>query len=70
MIVLVTQYCSGDQIKKNEMDWTCSTYGGEVMCIQGLVWKPEQKRPLGRCRLRWEVDLQEVGWGGGGHELD
>ena len=30
--------------------------------------KPEGKRPLGRCRCRWEdnikMDLQEVGCGG------
>ena len=35
-----------------------------------LVGKPEGKRPLGRSRRRWEdnfkIDLQEVGWGGGG----
>jgi len=33
-----------------------------------LVGKPEEKRPLGRPRCRWEdnikVDLQEVGCGG------
>jgi hypothetical protein len=32
-----------------------------------LVGKPEGKRPLGRCRHRWEnnvkMGLQEVGWG-------
>jgi hypothetical protein len=32
-----------------------------------LVGKPEEKRPLGRPRHRWEdninMDLQEVGWG-------
>jgi hypothetical protein len=32
-----------------------------------LVGKPEGKRPLGRPRCRWEVNvkmnLQEVGWG-------
>jgi len=31
-----------------------------------LVGKPEEKRPLGRPRRRWEdnikMDLQEVGW--------
>jgi hypothetical protein len=31
-----------------------------------LVRKPEGKRPLGRCRCRWEVnikvDLTEIGW--------
>jgi hypothetical protein len=34
-----------------------------------LVGKPEEKRPLGRPRHRWEnnikMDLQEVGWGRG-----
>ena len=34
-----------------------------------LVRKPEEKRPLGRPRRRWEdnikMDLQEVGWGRG-----
>ena len=37
-----------------------------------LVGKPEEKRPLGKPRCRWEdnikMDLQEVG--GGGHGLD
>jgi len=37
-----------------------------------LVGKPEEKRPLGRPRRRWEdniqMDLQEVGCGG--HGLD
>jgi hypothetical protein len=34
---------------------------------RGLVGKPEEKRPLGRRRRRWEdnirMDLQEVGCG-------
>ena len=50
------------------MGWACSAYGGEERCIQGLVGKPEGKRPLGRPRRRWEdnikMDLQEVGYGG------
>jgi len=37
-----------------------------------LVLKPEEKRPFGRSRCRWEdnikVDLQEVA--SGGHGLD
>jgi hypothetical protein len=27
------------------------------------VGKPEEKRPLGRPRRRWVMDLGEVGWG-------
>ena len=49
------------------MDGACSAYGGDKSCIQGLVGKPERKRPLGRPRRRWEdnikMDIQEVGCG-------
>ena len=42
-------------------------YGGEERCIQGMVGKPEGKRPLGRQRYRWEdnikMDFQDVGCG-------
>ena len=27
MICLLTQYCAGDKIEKNEMGWTCGAYG-------------------------------------------
>jgi hypothetical protein len=34
---------------------------------RALVGKPEERRPLGRPRRRWEdnikMDLREVGWG-------
>ena len=33
MVVLLTQYCSGDEIEKNEMGGVCSTYGTEVRHI-------------------------------------
>jgi len=50
------------------MGVTCSTYGGEERHIQGLVWKPEGKRPLGRPRYRRDdnikMDIQEVRCGG------
>ena len=50
------------------MGGTCSAYGEEERRIQGLVGKPEGKRPLGRPRRRWEdnikMDLQAVGCGG------
>ena len=33
---------------------------------RALVGKPEEKRPLGRPRRRWDIkmDVQKVGWGG------
>jgi hypothetical protein len=27
MILLLTQYCAGDKIEKNEMGWACGAYG-------------------------------------------
>jgi len=36
MICTVTQYCSGDNIEKNELGEACSTYGGEEMHIQAF----------------------------------
>jgi len=32
----IPQYCSGDEIKKNEMGGACSTYGREERCIQSF----------------------------------
>jgi len=57
-----------DKIKKNEMGGACGVNGDEKGVYRVLVGKPEEKRPLGRPRRRWEdnikVDLQEVGCGG------
>jgi hypothetical protein len=59
------KYCSCDQIEKNEVGGTCSTYVGGERRIQGYVGEPEGKIPLGRLGRRWEdnimMDLQEVG---------
>ena len=67
--VLLTQCCAGGKIEKNELGGACGVYGGGERCAQGLVVKPEGKRPLGRPRRRWEdnikMDLQEVGGGCG-----
>jgi hypothetical protein len=42
---------------------TCGTHGGGVYRV--LVERPENKRPLGRPRHRWEdnieMDLREIG---------
>ena len=57
--------CSGEQIEKNEMGGSCSTYGENRGVYRIFVGKPEGKRLLGRPRLEWEdnnkMDLQEVG---------
>jgi len=36
MIVLLTQYCSRDKIKMNEMGGECSAYGRDETWIQGF----------------------------------
>jgi len=62
-----SQYFSVYKSEKNEMGWTCSTYGESRGVYRVLMGKPEGKRPLGRPRLRWEdnikMDLEEVGCG-------
>ena len=67
MICIPHQYSSGDQIEKNEMSGTCSTYGGRRGVYRVLMGKPEGNRPTGRPRCRWDdnikMDLQELGCG-------
>jgi hypothetical protein len=50
------------------MGEACGAYEGGERVARVLVGKPEEKRPLGRPRHRWEdnirKDLQEVGCGG------
>jgi len=62
---MLTKYCSGGQIEKNEMDPACSVYGVRRGVYRVLVGKPEGKRPLRRLRRRWEdnikMDHKEVG---------
>ena len=59
MIVFLTQYCSGDQIEKNVMGGTRSTYGQRRDVYRVWWGKPEGKRDLedqgvdGRIILRW-----------------
>jgi hypothetical protein len=50
------------------MGGACSTYGDRRGVCRVLVGVLDGKRPLGKCRPRWEdnmkMGLQEVGWGG------
>jgi hypothetical protein len=64
---LLTQFCWGDKIEKNEMGGACSACGEGRVVYRVLVGKPEGRRPLVRPRRRWEdnirMDLREVGCG-------
>jgi hypothetical protein len=57
-------------IKSRRMRWAghVARMGERRGVYSVLVGKPEEKRPLGRPRRRWEdnikMDLQEVGCGG------
>jgi hypothetical protein len=42
----------------NEMGGACGTCGREDRYIQDLVGKPEEKRPLGKPRRRWEDNIK------------
>jgi hypothetical protein len=41
--VLLTEYSSGVQIKKDEMGGGCGTYGREEKCMQSVGGDPEKK---------------------------
>ena len=55
---MLTQYCSGDQIKKNEMDGHVVRMGEMRGAYRVLVRKPEGMRALGRHRHRWEDNIK------------
>jgi hypothetical protein len=63
-IELLTKHFSGDKIEKNEMGGHVACMGERRGVFKVLVGKPEEKRPLGRTRRRWEdyikMALQEV----------
>jgi len=39
------------------MGRACSTYGAMRVAYRLLMGKPEGRRPLGRCRHRWEDNI-------------
>jgi hypothetical protein len=64
----VIQYCSGDNIEKNEMGGACSACGEEKSCVEGFG---EERDHLGdpdvdgRIILRWIFRKWDVGvWNG------
>jgi hypothetical protein len=56
--VFFTEYCYGDYIKEDEVGRTCGTHGKWRGVYRVLVGRPEDKRPLGRPRSRWEDKIR------------
>jgi hypothetical protein len=56
------------RVIKSRMKWAghVARMGEKRVAYRILVGRPEERRPLGRPRRRWEdnikMDLQEVGW--------
>ena len=48
--VLLTPYFSGVQIKNNEMDGACGTYGEGIGVYRIFVGKSDGKRPLSKTQ--------------------
>ena len=45
--VLLTQYCVGDNIEKNEMGWACGAYGWGEGSVEGLAGETRGKETIG-----------------------
>jgi hypothetical protein len=66
---MLTQYCAGEKIEKNEMDGACSAYGKWRCVCRVLVGKAEGKEHWGdpdidgRIILRWIFRMWDVGYG-------
>jgi len=45
--VLLTQYCAGDKVEKNEMGWACGAYGWGEGGVYGLGGETGGKETIG-----------------------
>jgi len=52
-----TKHSSGDQIE-DEMGAACGMHGREQKCTQGVSWKLEGNRAVGRFMHRWENNIK------------
>jgi hypothetical protein len=56
--ILFASYCSGDEIKQNEMGGACGTYWENRIAYRVLMGKTKGRGPLGRRRGRWEDNIK------------
>jgi hypothetical protein len=65
-LVLSTKYNSNEQVREDEVDWACISYGREKGCIEGCGRKDRREEPLRRPKSRWEdnieMHLRYTGW--------
>jgi hypothetical protein len=56
LLMILTKYYVGDEIKEEEMGRACGTFGAGVLKngYRVLLEKLEGKRPCGRARCTWE----------------
>jgi hypothetical protein len=50
MVLLVTHYCAGNKIEKNEMDGACSAYG-KGREVTGFWWGNIRERETGETQV-------------------
>jgi hypothetical protein len=53
----ITEYCGG-QIREDEISGAYAIYWEKRNAYRVLVGKPEEKRPVGRSKRRWENNIK------------
>ena len=48
--ILLTQYCAGGKIEKNEIGGSCGAYGGEESCALGSAEETREKETIGETQ--------------------
>jgi hypothetical protein len=57
-VLLLLKYYIGDIIQDNKMGRECGTYRNRRGACRDFVWKPEEKRQLGRTSSKCEDNIK------------
>jgi hypothetical protein len=60
LAIILIHIITADQVKEDDVGVACCTHGRGEKMYKVLMGKPEEKRPLGRPRSRWD---QNGSWG-------